>query len=159
MKSKLVPYVRDAVETISPLEMIQLQRLRAGIERISRTVPFYAARMKEAGIDGKSIRSLDDLDKLPFTTKSDLRDNYPFGLLAVPMKEIVRIHASSGTTGKPGLGRAKWMVLSGENIDGRRAFEIGLVDHLVKGHIVKDEIRGFRPDVSMLQSRASAKSI
>ena len=57
--------------------------------------------MKEAGIDGKSIRSLDDLDKLPFTTKSDLRDNYPFGLVAVPMKEIVRIHASSGTTGKP----------------------------------------------------------
>jgi phenylacetate-CoA ligase len=104
MPSKLVQsYIRDAVETISPAEMteLQLQRLQAGIDRISKTVPFYATRLKGVGIGGKSIRSMDDLDKLPFTTKADLRDNYPFGLLAVPMKEIVRIHASSGTTGKP----------------------------------------------------------
>ena len=57
--------------------------------------------MQEAGIGPESIHSIDDLNKLPFTTKQDLRDNYPFGLFAVPVSEIVRVHASSGTTGKP----------------------------------------------------------
>jgi phenylacetate-CoA ligase len=64
-------------------------------------VPFYKKKLSEAGVTADSIRSLEDLDRLPFTTKADLRDNYPFDLVAVPMKEVIRLHASSGTTGKP----------------------------------------------------------
>jgi phenylacetate-CoA ligase len=96
-------YIRDDIETIPPREMEQLQveRLRAGVERVSKTVPFYKAKLSEAGVTAGSIRSLEDLARLPFTTKHDLRDHYPFSLLAAPMKEVVRLHASSGTTGKP----------------------------------------------------------
>ncbi len=83
------------------LEELQLERLKALVERVYRQVPFYRNRLEEAGIRPESIRSLDDLQKIPFTTKADLRDNYPFGLFAVPMDEIIRIHASTGTTGKP----------------------------------------------------------
>ena len=97
------PYIRDPVEAISSQEIqeLQLERLRVGVERISRTVPFYRERLNDVGAAERSLRSLEDLARLPFTTKQDLRDNYPFGLLAVPMKEVVRVHASSGTTGKP----------------------------------------------------------
>jgi len=96
-------YIRDEVETIPPQEMekLQVERLRAGVERVSKAVPFYRAKLSEAGVTVGSIRSLEDLARLPFTTKHDLRDHYPFGLLATPMKEVVRLHASSGTTGKP----------------------------------------------------------
>jgi len=96
-------YIRDEVETIPPqdMEKLQVERLRAGVERVSKTVPFYREKLSEAGVTAGSIRSLDDLARLPFTTKHDLRDHYPFGLLAAPMKEVVRLHASSGTTGKP----------------------------------------------------------
>jgi phenylacetate-CoA ligase len=82
------------------LERLQVERLRAGVERMSRAVPFYAKRLSDAG-SAAPIRSLDDLRRLPFTTKHDLRDHYPFGLLAAPMKDVIRLHASSGTTGKP----------------------------------------------------------
>ena len=96
-------YIWDEVESLPRREMerLQLDRLRAGIDRVSKTVPFYKNKLSEAGVTADSIRSLDDLDRLPFTTKADLRDNYPFDLLAVPMKEVIRLHASSGTTGKP----------------------------------------------------------
>src|SRR5262245_22838458 len=96
-------YIRDEVETITPhdMEKLQVERLRAGIERVSKSVPFYRAKLSEAGVTADSIRSLEDLARLPFTTKRDLRDHYPFDLLAVPMKEVIRVHASSGTTGKP----------------------------------------------------------
>ena len=67
-------------------------------------VPFYHERLKTAGITGDRIKTLSDIQYIPFTTKDDIRDNYPFGMLARPMKEIVRIHASSGTTGKPTVG-------------------------------------------------------
>ncbi|HEU4390408.1 MAG TPA: phenylacetate--CoA ligase [Blastocatellia bacterium] len=80
---------------------LQLARLRDGVKRVSANVPFYKENLAQAGVTAESIHSLEDLAKLPFTTKSDLRDNYPFGLLAVPMKEVIRVHASSGTTGKP----------------------------------------------------------
>jgi phenylacetate-CoA ligase len=83
------------------LEAIQVRRLRATIERVCATVPFYRQKYQEAGISPNDIKSLDDLRRLPFTTKQDLRDNYPFGMFAVPMDNVVRIHASSGTTGKP----------------------------------------------------------
>ncbi len=83
------------------LRRIQGERLREAVDRVYFNVPYYRHKMQEAGLGPESINSIDDLSKLPFTTKDDLRDNYPFGLFAVPMSEIVRVHASSGTTGKP----------------------------------------------------------
>jgi phenylacetate-CoA ligase len=83
------------------LVAIQLQRLQSTIERVYATVPFYRKKFQEAGIKPSDIQKIDDLKRLPFTTKQDLRDNYPFGMFAVPMDNVVRIHASSGTTGKP----------------------------------------------------------
>ena len=95
--------IRDDVESLPrrDLERLQLERLRAGIDRLSKTVPFYREKLRGGRGIPERIRSLDDLVRLPFTTKRDLHDNYPFGLLAVPMKEVIRVHASSGTTGKP----------------------------------------------------------
>ena len=83
------------------LESIQLRRLQATVARVYNAIPFYRRRFDEAGVAPADIRSLSDLQKLPFTTKADLRDNYPFGMFAVPMDNVTRIHASSGTTGKP----------------------------------------------------------
>ena len=83
------------------LAAIQLQRLRSTLERVYAMVPFYRKRFDQAGIKPADVKSLDDLQRIPFTTKQDLRDNYPFGLFTVPMDNVVRIHASSGTTGKP----------------------------------------------------------
>lgn len=80
---------------------VQSERLRETVERVYFNVPYYRDKMQKAGLGPENIKSIDDIAKLPFTTKQDLRDNYPFGLFAVPMSEIVRVHASSGTTGKP----------------------------------------------------------
>ncbi|POP34104.1 phenylacetate--CoA ligase family protein [Lactonifactor longoviformis] len=90
-------------ETLSraDIEMIQLERLQETVRRVYGKVPAYRKKMEAAGIVPEDIRSLEDLQRLPFTTKQDMRDNYPFGLFAVPQKELCRIHASSGTTGKP----------------------------------------------------------
>ncbi len=76
-------------------------QLAGMIKRMYENVPFYHNKLKEKGIDPGDIRSIDQLKDLPFTTKADLRDNYPFGLFTVPQTDVVRIHASSGTTGKP----------------------------------------------------------
>lgn len=83
------------------LRSIQNERLVQMIERIYYNVPFYRNKLQEQGIEPGDIKSVDQLKDLPFTTKDDLRDNYPFGLFTVPQCEIVRLHASSGTTGKP----------------------------------------------------------
>jgi phenylacetate-CoA ligase len=83
------------------LEALQLKRLVATAERVYATVPFYKKKFDECGVKPSDIKSLKDLSRLSFTNKIDLRDNYPFGLFAVPMEQVVRIHASSGTTGKP----------------------------------------------------------
>ena len=90
-------------ETLSRAEMekLQLERLKETVNRVYERVPAYRAKMDVCGIKPKDISSLADLSKLPFVTKQDLRDNYPFGLFAVPKEELLRIHASSGTTGKP----------------------------------------------------------
>ncbi len=82
------------------LRKLQSARLVKTVDRVYHNVPFYRKKMQELGLEPGDIKGLEDLDKLPFTTKNDLRDNYPFGLFAVPQSEIVRIHASSGTTGK-----------------------------------------------------------
>jgi len=83
------------------LEELQLERLKRMVSRIYHDVPFYRNKFQESGFMPEDIQSLSDLQKLPFTTKVDLRDNYPYGLFTVPLEQIVRIHASSGTTGKP----------------------------------------------------------
>ena len=83
------------------LEAIQLRRLQTTVSRVYNTVPFYKKRFTEKGVKPDDVRSLDDLHRLPFTYKDDLRDNYPFGMFTVPMDSVVRIHASSGTTGQP----------------------------------------------------------
>ena len=83
------------------LESIQLRRLQATMARVYNAVPFYRRRFDQVGVKPEHIRTVGDLRKLPFTYKDDLRDNYPFGMFAVPMDNVVRIHASSGTTGKP----------------------------------------------------------
>jgi len=81
------------------LEQLQLERLESTLNRVYRNVPFYRRKFDEAGFNPDDLRSLEDLRKLPFTVKNDLRDNYPYGLFAVPLREVVRVHASSGTTG------------------------------------------------------------
>lgn len=93
----------DPLETASldELRNIQLQRLRWTLSHAYTNVPFYRKAFDDKGIHPLDINSLEDLAKIPFTTKSDLRDNYPYGMFATPMRDVVRIHASSGTTGKP----------------------------------------------------------
>ncbi|MBR5900539.1 MAG: phenylacetate--CoA ligase [Clostridia bacterium] len=90
-------------ETLSrkEIEKIQLERLQETVARVYDKVEYYRAKMNKAGVKPSDIKSLDDLKLLPFVTKQDMRDTYPFGLFAVPKNELVRIHASSGTTGKP----------------------------------------------------------
>ena len=83
------------------MEALQLERLKETVARVYEKVPPYRKKMDEAGVKPEDIKSLADLRKLPFVTKQDLRDNYPFGLFAVPREELLRVHASSGTTGKP----------------------------------------------------------
>lgn len=83
------------------LEALQLKRLKNTLARVYANVPFYRESLDKAGINPDDIRSVADLRKLPFTYKQDMRDSYPYGMFAAPMEDIVRIHASSGTTGKP----------------------------------------------------------
>lgn len=96
-------FFQKDVETMSraQLEEIQLERLKYTVQYCYNNVPFYKKKLDDAGVTPDQIKTLDDIRRIPPTTKADLRDNYPFGLFAVPMRDIVRIHASSGTTGKP----------------------------------------------------------
>ncbi|MGB8454513.1 MAG: phenylacetate--CoA ligase [Anaerocolumna sp.] len=92
----------ETKECMSRDEMRYLQsaRLKKMVDRVYHNVEFYRKKMQRMGLEPGDIREIEDLNKLPFTTKNDLRDNYPFGLFAIPESEVVRIHASSGTTGK-----------------------------------------------------------
>ncbi len=96
-------FFQKDIETMprKDLEALQLERLRRIVDYCYNNVPFYHERLSKAGVTGDKIKTLSDIQYIPFTNKSDIRDHYPFGLFAVPQKEIVRIHASSGTTGKP----------------------------------------------------------
>ena len=98
-----IHYWEEELETLPRigLQSIQLRRLQHLVTRVYKTVKPYRDKMEEKGVRPEDIKSLDDLGKLPFTVKDDLRDNYPFGLFTVPLDEVVRVHASSGTTGKP----------------------------------------------------------
>jgi phenylacetate-CoA ligase len=96
-------FALEPIETagIDELRALQLERMRHSLRRAYDNVPHYKARFEAAGAHPDDLKTLDDLAKFPFTTKADLRDTYPFGMFAVPMDKVVRIHASSGTTGKP----------------------------------------------------------
>ncbi|MGI8901261.1 MAG: phenylacetate--CoA ligase PaaK [Nocardioides sp.] len=87
--------------TRSELERLQLERLRATLARAYERVPHYRAALDEASLRPDDVRTLEDLARLPLTTKADLRENYPFGMFAVPREQVARVHASSGTTGRP----------------------------------------------------------
>ncbi len=95
-------YYQPEIETAPREKIVALQneRLVKTVRRVYENVPFYREKMDAAGVKPEDIRTIDDLYKLPFSYKKDLRDTYPFGLFAVPMKDVVRLHASSGTTGK-----------------------------------------------------------
>ena len=94
------------IETIDrkALREMQLERLKHIVRYAYENVPMYRRRFDEIGLRPEHIRTLKDIERIPYTTKDDLRENYPFGMFAVPMKQIVRLHASSGTTGKPVVG-------------------------------------------------------
>ncbi len=100
-------FFQKDLETMSrsDLDALQLQRLKAMVSYCYNNIKFYNQKLTESKIfDGSKIKTLSDIEYIPFTTKEDIRDNYPFNMLATPMKDIVRIHASSGTTGKPTVG-------------------------------------------------------
>lgn len=94
---------RDAIEhaSIDELRSLQLERIKWSLRHAYENVPHYRAKFDEAGVHPDDFKQLSDLSKFPFTTKQDLRQNYPFGMFAVPRSEVSRVHASSGTTGKP----------------------------------------------------------
>jgi len=93
--------VEEETLCVEDLKQLQLERLQSTLNRASENVDFYKKRFKDFNIQIEKIKSLSDIKYLPFTQKQDLRDNYPYGMFAVPLKDIVRIHSSSGTTGKP----------------------------------------------------------
>ena len=99
-------FFQKEIETMSrpEIEALQLERLKRMVDYCYENIPFYHDRLEKAGVTGDKIKTLSDIQYIPFTTKDDIRDNYPFRMLAQPMKKIVRIHASSGTTGKPTVG-------------------------------------------------------
>ncbi|NML18523.1 phenylacetate--CoA ligase, partial [Azohydromonas sp. G-1-1-14] len=104
-----MPVKQPAPGDLEPIELasrdeiqaLQLQRLRRTLEHAYENVPHYRRAFDERGVHPSELKSLADLARFPFTTKKELRDNYPFGMFAVPREQVVRVHASSGTTGKP----------------------------------------------------------
>ncbi|MCD4669973.1 MAG: phenylacetate--CoA ligase [Actinomycetia bacterium] len=124
-------YWEPEVETLprDRLEELQLKRLKNMLADACSTVDFYRKRLDDAGMDPEKFDSLDDLEKIPFTVKDDLRDNYPFGLFARPMKEVVRIHSSSGTTGTPTVvGYTKNDIAMWANLIARQLYAAGIRD-------------------------------
>jgi len=122
-------YWEPEVETLSRnrLEELQLKRLKNMLVKTCSTVDLYRRRLDDAGIDPKRFNTLDDLEKIPFTVKDDLRDNYPFGLFARTMKEVVRIHSSSGTTGNPTVvGYTKNDIAMWANLIARQLYAAGI---------------------------------
>jgi phenylacetate-CoA ligase len=102
-EGEMVGYIwNETMETMDPEQRrdLQSERLVGCVHRLYERVSYYARRMRETGLEPGDIMTVDDLSRLPFTDKEDMRENYPYGTFAVPIDDIVRIHASSGTTGK-----------------------------------------------------------
>ncbi|MHA1822016.1 MAG: phenylacetate--CoA ligase family protein [Promethearchaeota archaeon] len=102
----MVNYWNKEIETMDrkDLEELEFKNAKSMVKRVYDNIEFFRNRYKEAGLSPDDFKELDDLTKFPFAQKTDLRDNYPFGLFATPLKDVVRLHASSGTTGKPIVG-------------------------------------------------------
>jgi phenylacetate-CoA ligase len=135
-RSELEPIELASRDEIAAL---QLQRLQWSLKRAYDNVPHYRAKFSAAGVHPDDLKSLSDLAKFPFTGKSDLRDTYPFGLFAVPMDQVARIHASSGTTGKPTVvGYTAWDINTWSNLMARsiRAAggRAGMMAHISYGY-------------------------
>ena len=108
------------------MQSLQLKKLKKTIKNVYNNVPFYKTRFEKSGLHPDDIRTLKDIEKIPFTTKADLRDNYPYGLFAVPLKQIIRLHASSGTTGKPiVVGYTRQDIMDWSNLIARIVTEAG----------------------------------
>ena len=122
------------IETISrsALEELQLKRLKQTVSLACKNIPFYKEQFSKLNLKPKDITSLKDVPKLPFTTREDLRENYPFGMLAVPKEQVVRLHTSSGTTGKP-----KAIFFSKKDVD--RAAEL-IARCLIMTGVKKDDV-------------------
>jgi phenylacetate-CoA ligase len=122
------------IETInrSALEELQLKRLKQTVSLAYKNIPFYKEQFSKLNLKPKDITSLKDVPKLPFTTREDLRENYPFGMLAVPKEQVVRLHTSSGTTGKP-----KAIFFSKKDVD--RAAEL-IARCLIMTGVKKDDV-------------------
>ena len=124
-------YWEPEVETLSRdrLEKLQLKRFKSTLVNIYSNVDFYKKRLDDSGVNPEKFDSLDDLEKIPFTVKDDLRSNFPFGLFARPMKEVVRIHSSSGTTGNPiVVGYTKNDIAMWANLIARQLYATGIRD-------------------------------
>lgn len=124
-------FFQKDIETMprKDIEALQLERLRHVVDYCYNNVPFYNKRLSEAGVTADKIKVLSDVQYIPFTTKDDIRDNYPFGLFAVPQKKIVRIHASSGTTGKPTVvGYTKNDINNWSDCVARLCMAVGVTD-------------------------------
>ena len=120
----------EKIETLKPADLcaLQFRRLKKTLKLV-QNVPFYRKRLSDAGIKQSSVKSLDDITKIPFTRKQDLRDGYPFGFFAVPLKDIVRIHTTSGTTGKPTVvGYTRRDIDTWGNLIARNMTMVGLTD-------------------------------
>ena len=102
-KSSYEPFGLEAIEMASRDEIaaLQVERLKRTLKNVYENVPAYRKKFDAVGVAPSDFKHLDDLEKFPYTTKQDLRENYPFGMFAVPKEHVVRVHASSGTTGKP----------------------------------------------------------
>ena len=122
-------YWQKDIETMSreKLNELQLERLKQTIKQAEHS-PFYSRVFKENGITADGIKSLDDLKKIPFTTKDDLRANYPFGMAAIPIKDCVRIHSSSGTTGNPTVVLHSANVAAGQKVVQERRYTISICE-------------------------------
>ncbi len=115
---------------IGELKKLQLERLQKTLYRVGTHVPFYRNKFKEIGVNYESFNNMEELHKIPFTVKQDLRDNYPYGLFAVPLREVVRVHSSSGTTGQATVvGYSKNDITNWSNLVARILRSAGVTDN------------------------------
>lgn len=124
-------FFQKEIETMSreKLDELQLERLKHTVDFCINNIPFYSKRLLKAGVTSEKIKCLSDIQYIPFTTKEDIRDTYPFGLFGKPMKDIIRIHASSGTTGKPTVvGYTKSDISNWSDCVARLSLAVGVTD-------------------------------
>jgi len=114
------------------IQQLQLERLQATVNRAARNVAFYEKEFEDLGIYPEDIQSLEDIQRLPFTQKQDLRDSYPYEMFAVPLREVVRIHQSSGTTGRP--------TVVGYTANDLRHWTDLVARNLTAGGVTKDDV-------------------